>query len=127
MSEESYVTWNPPVERKLQLVDGQEEVEPLHRPSEYNTAPTKPFFSNHAKFRDKTQISTPLNGGHTGLVRYDGHHTTPIRGGGLHTTPVRDNGYPTKPKITQHPHKSPLKATAPSYCTCLCMHHPSQA
>nr|XP_055034971.1 uncharacterized protein LOC129422846 [Misgurnus anguillicaudatus] len=102
LSEGSYVTWNPSTERKL--VDGQEEVETHNRPSEYNAVLTKPFFGNHAKLRDVTHISTPLNGGHTGLGRYDGHYTAPIR----------DNGHLSKPKAT-YPHKSPLKATAPSY------------
>lgn len=115
LSEGSYVTWNPPVESKLQLVDGQEKVETLNRPSAYNTAPAKPFFSNHAKFKNETQSSTPLIGGHAGLVRYDGCHASPFRGGGLHTTPARDSGHPAKPKTPQHPHKSPLKATASSY------------
>lgn len=124
-SEGSYVTWNPPAERNLQLVDGQEEVETHNRPSEYNTALTKPFFSNHAKFRDVTHISTPLNGGHTGLVRYDEHHTAPIRDGRLHTTPARDNGHPAKPKITHCPHKSPLNATGPSYVPVYASSNPS--
>ncbi|XP_067306911.1 uncharacterized protein [Pseudorasbora parva] len=105
LSEGSYATWNPLPECNLQLQEGQGEVETYNRPSEHNTAPEKPFFSDHAKFRDVKQISTPLNGGYTGLVRYDEHHKTP----------TSDCGYPAKPKTIYHPRKSPLKATAPSY------------
>lgn len=81
LSEGSYVTWNHPSERSLQLKKEQKEVETHNRSSEHNTAPEKPFFSNHTKFRDVTHISTPLNGGHTGLLRYDGHQTIPDRDG----------------------------------------------
>ncbi len=105
MSEGSYVTWNRPSERNLQLKKEQKEVETHNRSSEHNTAPEKPFFSNHTKFRDVTHISTPLNGGHTGLLRYDGHQTIPDR----------DGERSAKPNTMYHPSKSPRKATAPSY------------
>ncbi|XP_062413389.1 uncharacterized protein LOC119222763 [Pungitius pungitius] len=40
-SEGSYVTWDPPSGRNLQLQERQEEVETHNRPSEHNTAPAK--------------------------------------------------------------------------------------
>ncbi|XP_030209647.1 uncharacterized protein LOC115541880 [Gadus morhua] len=113
LSDASYVTWPPPPEHNSEPQGEIKEDETPYRPSRHDATPRQPFPS--AKSRYVTHISAPLNGGHTNQERRDGQQTTNIGDNGHHTTPARGNGQPTKPKTTHHPHKSPFKATAPSY------------